>query len=474
MPGRGCGPGQAVPCPTGQPGRKTLWGAWIMIVLEPRPQASRLLGVLSPVIAILLMLGAGAIMLAAMGRAPGEALYVYFFQPIHEAWLWLTRPDERAMWVYTPSEVLVKAIPLALIGAGLTVCFRANVWNIGAAGQYTLGAIFGGAVALYGPQGPAWLVLILYMLAGILGGALWAAIPALLRTRFNANEILVSLMLTYVATLLLDWLVRGPWKDPAGMGFPESRDFTDAYLMPVLLQGTRLHLGLIIAIVAALAVCWIGRVGVVRRIGSLAADGVVAGARRADECGTHHHCEAAADDLRTHPATVGPARGSRAAVSPTRGPVCPIPPTCGRSIRAGMDSNSLVVGIDVGGTTDNVTVVTHDGRFLIDRMLEVPSRVLEGPDAALDALRQVYTLGLETVGATEDQVVAVGLDTPGPASATGVLSARGATNFSAPEWWGYDIRSALETELERPVVYSNDGNAAAMYAHYAHLALIPI
>ncbi len=139
-----------------------------------------------------------------------------------------------------------------------------------------------------------------------------------------------------------------------------------------------------------------------------------------------------------------------------------------------MDSNSLVVGIDVGGTTDNVTVVTHDGRFLIDRMLEVPSRVLEGPAAALAALRQVYELGLATVGADEADVVAIGLDTPGPASAAGVLSARGATNFSGPEWRGYDIRSALQAELDRPVVYSNDGNAAAMYAHYAHFEAVGI
>ena len=224
-----------------------------MILLEPREQPSRLLAVLSPVVAIALMLFAGAIMLAAMGQPPLQALYVYFFQPVHELWFYLVRPEERAMWIYTPSEVLVKAIPLALIGAGLTICFRANVWNIGAAGQYTLGAIFGGAAALYGPEGSPWLTLPLYLAAGAFGGLLWAAIPALLRTRFNANEILVSLMLTYVATLLLDWLVRGPWKSPTSFGFPVSADFTDSYLLPVLVQGTRLHLGLILAIVIAVA-----------------------------------------------------------------------------------------------------------------------------------------------------------------------------------------------------------------------------
>ena len=139
-----------------------------------------------------------------------------------------------------------------------------------------------------------------------------------------------------------------------------------------------------------------------------------------------------------------------------------------------MSPDEVVVGIDVGGTTDNVTVVNREGRFLVDRMLEVPSRVLEGPEGALAALRQVYELGLSTAGVTESDVVAVGLDTPGPASATGVLSARGATNFSGPEWRGYDIRSALEHELGRPVLYSNDGNAAAMYAHYAHFETLGI
>ncbi|MEO1491237.1 MAG: ABC transporter permease [Pseudomonadota bacterium] len=223
-----------------------------MITLEPRQQPSHLLALLSPVIAIGLMLAASALMLALMGHAPGAALYVYFFQPFHEVWFYLTRPEERAMWIYTPSEVVVKAIPLALIGAGLTVCFRANVWNIGAAGQYTLGAIFSGFVALYAPEGAGWVWLPIYLAAGVAGGMIWAAIPALLRTRFNANEILVSLMLTYVAALLLDWLVRGPWKDPAGFGFPESVDYADAFLMPVLIAGTRLHLGLILAMVIAL------------------------------------------------------------------------------------------------------------------------------------------------------------------------------------------------------------------------------
>ncbi len=225
-----------------------------MLRLEPRGEPSRALMWLSPAIAIALTLAAGAALMALMGREPGRALYVYFFQPFEEFWLWLTLPaEEAAIWVYTPAEVVVKAIPLALIGAGLAICFRANVWNIGAAGQYTLGAIAGGWIALSAPEDASGVWLIPYLAAGVVAGMAWAAIPALLKTRFNANEILVSLMLTYVAALLLDFLVRGPFKDPAGYGFPESRDFGAGLVMPVLVEGTRLHLGLVIAVAAAVA-----------------------------------------------------------------------------------------------------------------------------------------------------------------------------------------------------------------------------
>lgn len=225
-----------------------------MIALEPRPQPSRALGLLSPVLAIALTLVVGGLMMAAMGRSPLEALRVYFFQPFIELWLWLTLPEgAREVWLYTPSEVVVKAIPLALIGAGLAVSFRANVWNIGAAGQYTMGAILGGWLALSLPPEAGRLWLLPYLGAGVVGGMAWAAIPALLRVRFNANEILVSLMLTYVAALLLDWLVRGPFRDPAGFGFPQSPDFPPGLVMPVLVEGTRLHAGLFLALVAAAA-----------------------------------------------------------------------------------------------------------------------------------------------------------------------------------------------------------------------------
>src|SRR6185295_3065486 len=132
------------------------------------------------------------------------------------------------------------------------------------------------------------------------------------------------------------------------------------------------------------------------------------------------------------------------------------------------DLGSVIVGIDNGGTKNSVTVLDNDGRFLIDRMVEVPSRVTEGTGPALDALAIAFDTALDVTGAQRAAVRAVGLDTPGPASAEGVISSRGATNFALPEWWGFDVRTALEMRLEIPVVYSNDGNAAALYAHYAY------
>jgi predicted NBD/HSP70 family sugar kinase len=128
----------------------------------------------------------------------------------------------------------------------------------------------------------------------------------------------------------------------------------------------------------------------------------------------------------------------------------------------------VVVGIDNGGTKNNATVLDASGRFLVDRMYEIPSRVAEGPDAAIGAMAEVMDLALLETGIERSRVLAVGLDTPGPASANGVISTRGATNFQQPAWWGFDVRGALEARLGLPVVYNNDGNAAALYAHHVH------
>src|SRR5574337_638074 len=141
------------------------------------------------------------------------------------------------------------AVPLTLSGVGLAVGFRAGVWNIGAEGQFIIGAVFATGIALrVGDDAAPW-ALPAMVVAGALGGALWAAIPAWLRTRFRTNEILVSLMLVYVAQLLASWLIYGPWKDPGGYNFPQTRTFGESTLLPILIEGTRLHAGFVLALV---------------------------------------------------------------------------------------------------------------------------------------------------------------------------------------------------------------------------------
>jgi simple sugar transport system permease protein len=197
---------------------------------------------LSPVIAAALTAVCGIVFSAFAGLEPLETFHAFFIAPI----------DDR----YGLGELGVKAAPLMLIATGLAIGFRSNVWNIGAEGQLTLGAVCGGGLALlFHASQSAWL-LPAAIIAGAVGGMLWAAIPALLRTRFNTNEILVSLMLNYVAVLLLSYLVHGPWRDPEGFNFPESRLFSDAALLPVIAEDTRLHLGFVLAI-AALLIGWL-------------------------------------------------------------------------------------------------------------------------------------------------------------------------------------------------------------------------
>jgi glucokinase len=133
-----------------------------------------------------------------------------------------------------------------------------------------------------------------------------------------------------------------------------------------------------------------------------------------------------------------------------------------------MPDSWVVVGLDNGGTSNNSTVLDASGKFLVDRLVETPSRVTEGPEVAVEAMAEALDGILAVTGTTRDRVRAVGLDTPGPASADGVISSKGATNFRQPAWWGFDVRTALEERLGLPVIYNNDGNAAALYAHYVH------
>jgi len=206
--------------------------------LERRPEASRLMSYASPLIAIVLMLIGGLLLFTALGRDPLEGFIVFFINPISDS--------------YGVSELFLKATPLMLIAIGLAVGFRANVWNIGAEGQLIVGAVAASAVALYFYEAQGAHVLILMVIAGAIGGMLWAAIPAFLKTRFDTNEILVSLMLVYVAQLLVSWLVHGPMMDPDGFNFPQSRLFEESALLPILFEGTRLNLAFGFAVSALL------------------------------------------------------------------------------------------------------------------------------------------------------------------------------------------------------------------------------
>ena len=173
-----------------------------------------------------------------MGFNAFFALHTFFISPISTT--------------YGISELLVKATPLALIATGLAFCFKNNIYNIGAEGQLTMGAIFGGGIGIYFHDTNSFWLLPLMIIGGAIGGSLWAMIPALLKNKFNTNEILTSLMLVYVALFILDYLVVGPWRDPEGYSFPKTRPFSDSGRMPLLFEGLRIHIGLIITLILIL------------------------------------------------------------------------------------------------------------------------------------------------------------------------------------------------------------------------------
>ena len=205
------------------------------LMLERRSERSQLMAIASPLLAVALTVLAGGIIFATRGLDPMHSLYVYFVEPLTTLW--------------SIEELIVKSAPLILIGVGLAVCFRANLWNIGAEGQLTIGALFGSAIPILVPQWESVLVLPCMIAMGALGGALFGAIPAWLRNRFGANEILTSLMLVYVAQLFLDWLVRGPWRDPKGYNFPKSVSFEEWQILPTFGDG-RVHAGAVLAVIA--------------------------------------------------------------------------------------------------------------------------------------------------------------------------------------------------------------------------------
>lgn len=212
----------------------------MMIALDKRPNPSPLFATLSPFIALALTLVAGVILFVAIGKDPAVALYAYFIEPLTEGW--------------SLHELAVKATPLILIGAGLCIAFLSGNWNIGAEGQLVMGAVAGAMVPVLLPEFRNILTLPLMLCLGMLGGALWASVPGLLKAKFGTSEILTSLMLVYVAQLFLDWLVRGPWRDPAGYNFPQTVRFPSEATVPAIDYASgRAHWGFGIAILVALA-----------------------------------------------------------------------------------------------------------------------------------------------------------------------------------------------------------------------------
>jgi ABC-type uncharacterized transport system permease subunit len=208
-----------------------------MFKLELRANPSVVMSWMSPVLALLLTILCGVVLFMVLGKNPITGLSVFFIEPLKDLRGW--------------SEVGIKLTPLLLIAVGLAVCYRANVFNIGAEGQLVLGAVCGGAAALFFDKGDngGFVMITVVLIAGMLGGMLWAGITAWLRDQFNANEILVSLMLVYVAQLLLSYLVYGALMDPEGNNFPQSKLLSDGFLLPIVFANTRLHLGIVFAMI---------------------------------------------------------------------------------------------------------------------------------------------------------------------------------------------------------------------------------
>ncbi len=227
--------------------------------LEARPQPSKAWSYGSPLLALVVTVIIGVILFAALGKDPVKGLGVFFWEPIKSG--------------YALGELVVKATPLLLIALGLAVCFRSNVWNIGAEGQYIIGAVAASGVALLAEKTTGGWMVVPVIVAGIAGGMVWAGLTAFLRDKFNANEILVSLMLVYVAVQVLGYLVYGPWKDPLGYNFPQTKTFEAATRIPRLFQGSRVSIGVIFALVGVAGI-WVflfrTRAGFAQQVGGLA------------------------------------------------------------------------------------------------------------------------------------------------------------------------------------------------------------
>ncbi|EEE36521.1 sugar ABC transporter, permease protein [Rhodobacteraceae bacterium KLH11] len=214
-----------------------------MIVLEKRPQPSKAWSYATPLVAVLATMVFGGILFAILGKNPIEAIGTIFWEPLFGEFAFYYRP-----------QLLVKGAPLVLIAIGLSLGFRAGIWNIGAEGQYIMGAIFGAGAGLAFYPLEAWYIFPVMVIAGAFGGWLWAIIPAFLKVRFGTNEILVSLMLVYVAEQMLASVSLGLLKNPEGFGFPGSRNLQqyDSAHNAELIAGSGMHWGVVTALIAVI------------------------------------------------------------------------------------------------------------------------------------------------------------------------------------------------------------------------------
>jgi simple sugar transport system permease protein len=230
-----------------------------MLKLELRPQESKVWRYASPLLALAITVTLGIALFVLLGKDPVRGLQMFFWEPLKSA--------------YALGELMVKATPLLVIALGLAVCYRSNVWNIGAEGQFVIGAVAAGGVAMLADKETGRWIVVAVVLAGVVGGMFWASITAWLKDKFHANEILVSLMLVYVADMVLGYLVYGPWKDPAGYNFPQTKTFEAVTQIPRLMTGSRVSVGLILALIGVAAV-WIflfrTRAGFAQQVGGLA------------------------------------------------------------------------------------------------------------------------------------------------------------------------------------------------------------
>ncbi|WP_413284327.1 ABC transporter permease [Vibrio sp. MA40-2] len=209
-----------------------------MLKVEPRIESSKLMAWLSPIIAILLTMIVSGLMFVSLDVNPAKAFNVFVISPLSDS--------------YNLGELMVKSTPLMLCAVGLALCYRANIWNIGAEGQLLIGAVASSAIAVQMGDDAGVGSLVLVLVVGIISGMLWAAIPTLLERVFSTNLILTTIMLNYVGLYTLLWAVHGPLADPQGFGFPESVIFVDGVLLPVIQQDGRASISIIIAIIVAL------------------------------------------------------------------------------------------------------------------------------------------------------------------------------------------------------------------------------